>query len=279
MSDEIVVLILTYNEKENIETCIQSVKGWADDIKVIDSGSTDGTIEILKNHDVQCINNPFLDFSKQRNFAIDQLNSDYTGWVLFLDADEYLTTEIKQEISVSIKSDYYTNYFLNRKFFWQKKWIKRGYYPCHIIRLFKNGFGRCEDRTVNEHLIVDGPTGFIKEDFVHECKKPISFWIEKHIKRAQLEANELTKRSDHQVPISLFKNKVETKRWIRFNIWERLPIFIRPFMLFFFRLIFQRGILDGKVAFGYHFLQTLWFTTLIDIYYLEARLKKADTSD
>jgi glycosyltransferase involved in cell wall biosynthesis len=274
MQNNLIVLILTYNEVENIEQCLRSVEGWASEIYVIDSGSTDGTLEKLRNFNVKISFNAFINFSKQRNFALNQLSSDYDGWVLFLDADEYLTPEIKREISQCINDIAYTNYFLNRKFYWQNKWIKRGYYPCNIIRLFKNGYARCEDRSVNEHLIVTGRTGYIREPFIHQCNKPISYWIEKHIIRAKLEAAELFITHKGAPKLRITNNRVETKRWVRLNIWQRLPIFIRPFMLFFFRLFIQGGILDGRRAFGYHFLQTLWFTMLIDIFYLDEIIKR-----
>jgi glycosyltransferase involved in cell wall biosynthesis len=273
MQSDIVILILTYNEQENIEQCLNSISGWAAKTYVIDSGSTDGTLEKVRQFDVEVKYNKFVNFSKQRNFALGLLEKDFDGWVLFLDADEYLTSDIKSEILVKIKTDQFTNFFLNRRFYWGDTWIKRGYYPSNIIRLFKNGYARCEDRSVNEHLIVVGETGFISSDFIHKCNKPISSWVEKHIKRARLEADELFNKNNNQINSSLFKNTVETKRWIRNNIWERLPIFLRPFLLFFYRLFIQLAILDGRHAFGYHFLQTLWFTMLIDIFYLETKIK------
>lgn len=274
MNNNITVLILTYNEAENIEQCLNSIIGWAQKILVIDSGSSDGTLEILKKFDVTVKSNKFINFSTQRNFALSQLDPEYNGWVLFLDADEYLTAEIKSEITLSILNSKYTNYFLNRKFYWQGKWIKRGYYPCNIIRLFKNGCAKCEDRAVNEHLVVSGETGYIDEPFVHKCNKPISYWVEKHIIRAKLEAAELSIQHQGEPQLKLSNNRVQTKRWIRINIWQNLPIFIRPFLLFFFRLFVQGGILDGRRAFGYHFLQTLWFTMLIDIFYLDGKIRR-----
>lgn len=279
MTTNVFVLILTFNEEENIAACLRSVVDWAQQVLVVDSGSTDKTKEIVRSMGVEVVSNTFENFSKQRNFALDQIDSSYNGWVLFLDADEYLTPEIRNEIQIAIKSNDFTNYFLNRKFIWQGKWVKRGYYPSRIIRLFKFGFARCEDRIVNEHLVVEGKSGYISADFIHKCRKPISFWVEKHIQRAQMEALELAQPSKNQIQTTLFKNRVETKRWIRIHIWEKLPIFIRPFLLFFYRLFIQGGLLDGRRAFGYHFLQTLWFTMLIDIFYLEIKRNRKSERD
>jgi glycosyltransferase involved in cell wall biosynthesis len=274
MAVNIKVLILTYNEIENIRYCIESVKNWAEEVIVVDSGSTDGTVDNLHDMDIRVEYNHFKNFSSQRNFALSLIPKSYIGWIIFLDADEFLPREIKKEIGQAIKSKQYSSYYLNRRFIWMGKWIKRGYYPSHIIRLFRNGHARCELRSVNEHLIVDGETGYIKADFIHECHKPISYWIEKHIYRAQLEADELLIERNNELQPSLKKGRIEAKRWIRLNIWQRLPIFLRPFMFFFYRLFIQGAILDGKIAFGYHFLQCLWFTMLIDIFYLDQKINK-----
>lgn len=272
MSNELTVLILTHNEEENIPQCLDSVIGWADRIIIVDSGSTDSTLEIVSAYDVELVHNNFVNFAKQRNFAIQLLDSSYKGWVLFLDADEYLTKEIKSEIKIKTINSSYSGYFLNRKFYWGDTWIKRGYYPCHIIRLFRSGHGKCEDRSVNEHLIIEGDVGYIANEFIHKCNKPISHWLIKHIKRAELEANELESVHNKKIQARLFNSSVETKRWVRKNIWEKLPIFIRPFLLFFYRILLRGGIFDGRHALGYHFLQTLWFTMLIDIFYLEKKI-------
>ena len=98
MQSDIVILILTYNEQENIEQCLNSISGWAAKTYVIDSGSTDGTLEKVRQFDVEIKYNKFVNFSKQRNFALGLLEKDFDGWVLFLDADEYLTSDIKSEI-------------------------------------------------------------------------------------------------------------------------------------------------------------------------------------
>ena len=109
--------------------------------------------------------NKFVDYAKQRNYALDQLPIR-SEWIFFLDADEWLPDELKHEISALIASCPRENgFYIKWRLIWMGRWIRRGYYPTWILRLFRYGKGRCEDRAVNEHLIVDGPIGPLAQRF------------------------------------------------------------------------------------------------------------------
>jgi len=279
---KLAVIIMTYNEEENIAQALESVTGWANEIFILDSFSTDHTIEIARQYDCQIMQYPFENFAKQRNYALDHLLIT-CEWVFFLDADEWVPGELKQEITSYIAGSPNANgVYLNRRFLWMGCWIKRGYYPTWTLRLFRYGKGRCEERAVNEHIIIQGETDKLSNDYMHEDKKNVSEWIEKHNIRATLEAVELIKKDQEivqsEVAAKLFGAQAERKRWVRHYVWERLPPLIRPLFYFFFRYIIKGGILDGKQAFTYHFLQALWFPMLIDIKYLEMK-NKANKSD
>jgi len=157
------------------------------------------------------------------------------------------------------------------------KWIKRGYYPTWILRLFRHGKAHCEERAVNEHLIVEGDTGYLQNDFIHGDLKGLSEWIDKHNKYATREALELYKNetnvNQEEIRDRLFGSQAERKRWIRHKIWNKLPPLIRPMFYFIYRYFLAGGFLDGKSAFIYHFLQALWFPMLIDIKFLEMKRK------
>ena len=272
------VIILTHNEEENIAQALDSVVSWADEVIILDSYSVDGTLDIVSRYDCNLFQNKFYNFSEQRNYALKNtfIKSE---WVFFLDADEWVTEDLKAEISVFIESNPIENgVYLNRKFLWLGKWIKRGYYPTWTLRLFRHKEAYCEDRTVNEHIIVSGAVTKLKNHYVHQDQKSIGDWIEKHNARATLEANELYKRDcqmiQKEIGVKLLGSQVERKRWVRYYFWEKLPILIRPILYFLFRYVFKMGFLDGKRAFTYHFLQALWFPMLIDIKYLEKKLKK-----
>lgn len=271
------VIIMTYNEEDNIAQALDSVAGWANEVFILDSYSKDKTVEIAKNYDCYIAQNKFEDFSKQRNFALDNLPVK-SEWVLFLDADEWLLEDLKKEILDCIAGNPIENgFYLNRRFIWMGNWVKRGYYPIWTLRLFRYGQARCEDRAVNEHLIVQGLTGHLKNDYMHEDQKSISDWSLKHIDRARREALELfnTRSAEgyQEVDACLFGAQEQRKRWLRYKVWNKLPPLIRPIFYFIYRYIFAGGFLDGRNVFIYHFLQALWLPMLIDIFYLEMLMK------
>jgi len=277
--ETVAVVILTYNEEANIAQALASLAGWADEIHVVDSLSTDRTVEIARRYGAHVSQNKFVDFAKQRNYALEQLPVS-SEWVFFLDADEWLPDTLKREISVLIASSPAENgFYIKRRLIWMGRWIRRGYYPTWILRLFRYGKARCEDRVVNEHLIVDGPTGSLRNDFIHEDNKGIADWIDKHNRYATAESQELfnTRSAPDYAEIDArpFGTQVQRKRWLRYKVWNRLPPLIRPFLYFFYRYILAGGFLDGREALAYHFLQGLWFPMLVDIKYLELKRSRA----
>lgn len=269
------VVILTYNEEANIAQALDSVVRWADEIHIVDSLSTDRTVEIARQYGSHISQNTFVDFAKQRNHALEQLPIR-SEWVFFLDADEWLPDALKQEIRALIASCPRENgFYIKRRLIWMGRWIRRGYYPSWILRLFRHGKARCEDRAVNEHLIVDGPTGRLRNDFIHEDRKGVTDWIAKHNRYATAESQELfsTRSAPNyrEIDARLFSTQAQRKRWLRYKVWNRLPPLIRPFFYFFYRYILAGGFLDGREALAYHFLQGLWFPMLVDIKYLELK--------
>ena len=272
------VVILTWNEEANLAQALDSVAGWANEMFVLDSLSTDRTLEIARRYDCQIAQNKFENYAKQRNYALDHLPIR-CEWVLFLDADEWLPDALKQEISTLISTLPWENgFYINRRLMWMRRWIRRGYYPSWILRLFRYGKGRCEDRTVNEHLIVDGATGHLRNDFIHEDQKGVTDWIAKHNHYATLEALELMNArlapGYREIDARVFGTQEQRKRWLRHRVWNRMPPLIRPCVYFFYRYVLAGGFLDGREAFVYHFLQALWFPMLIDVKYLEFSAKR-----
>ena len=130
-------------------------------------------------------------------------------------------------------------------------------------------------------MIVDGPTGHLRNDFIHEDRKGVTDWIAKHNRYATAEAQELFNdpRPDYrEIDARLFGTQAQRKRWLRYKVWNRLPSLIRPFFYFFYRYVLAGGFLDGREAFAYHFLQALWFPMLIDIKYLELKKSRASSA-
>lgn len=274
------VLIITKDEEVNIRYALDNVTNWAQHVVVLDSGSVDSTVEICNSFGVEVYFREFDDYASQRTHAMKNLPLK-TDWVLFLDADEYLLDDLKDEISGMLNAPAHDGYYLRRRFYFSGKWIKfGGYYPTNILRLFKRSKASIS-RKMNEHIIVDGTTTILRNDFVDDNKKGIHDWIIKHNKYASFEAFELlnAENSDHQQDqlAKFFGNQVEQKRWIRQNIWNRLlPPLIRPFLYYFYRYIIRLGFLDGKQGFIYHFLHALYYRMLIDIKYIELKNKRLD---
>jgi glycosyltransferase involved in cell wall biosynthesis len=275
MSAPLTVIILTYNEEPNLPQALRSVCGWAQQVIVLDSFSTDRTVQIAREFGAEVYQHRFEDYAKQRNHALTlPIRSE---WILFLDADEWVPPELQREIAAVIdRNPPEDGFYIKWRFIWMGRWIRRGYYPTWILRLARKGRVRCEERQVNEHLIVDGAVGYLQHDFIHEDRKDLADWIAKHVRYARREADELIKRelrvAQEEIDARLFGTQAQRKRWLRRHVWERLPPFVRPWLFFFYRYVLRGGFLDGRAAFVYHFLHALWFMTLIDAFWLEQRL-------
>lgn len=278
--NSVVVIILTFNEEANISYALDSVKEWANEIYVLDSYSTDKTVQLVKEYGIKVFENEFEDFGKQRNYALENLpiNSE---WVFFLDADEWLPELLKNEIDELIEGNPIENgFYLKWRLMWMGSWVRRGYYPTWVLRLFRYGKAICGDRSVSEHLIIDGETAYLENDFIHEDRKGVADWISKHNDYSSREAKELIRNRDDinykDINADLFGTQAQRKLWVRYKVWERLPLLVRPFLYFFYRYFLRGGFLDGRAGFTYNFLQGLWFPMLTSIKYLE--LKRLDPS-
>lgn len=271
---DVTVVILTFNEEANIAAALDSVCGWARHVIVLDSFSTDDTLAIARRYPVDIRQRKFDNFSKQRNFAIDEIAIS-TEWIFFLDADEWLPNALCMEISELVRGPTSHNgFYVNRRLIWMGKWIRRGYYPSWILRLFRRGAARCEDRGINEHMQVNGTVGYLRSDMMHEDRKDLGSWLSRHDGYAKKEALTLVKQAnagENEISEDLFGSQSERKRWIRRRVWNRLPPLVRPFFYFIYRYVLAGGFLDGREAFIYHFFQALWFPMLIDVRYIEAK--------
>lgn len=260
------VLLMTYNEEANLANALRSVENWADDIYVVDSFSTDGTLDIARAYGCGVLQNRFESYCAQRNWALH--NAPFrTEWVFVLDADEWVTDELRDEITALIKSNPTQNgFFIRRRHTWMGHSIRHGLNTAWILRLVRRGTARCEDRIVNEHLLVNGTTEFLKNEFVHEDHHGLTDWIAKHNHYATLEAIEILRgRCDDQVQLRPLGSTVERIRWLRTSVYGRAPRMLRPFFLFFYRYVIRGGFLDGRAGFAFQFLQAFWFHFLIDL--------------
>jgi glycosyltransferase involved in cell wall biosynthesis len=267
--NNISVVILTFNEEKNISFALQNVKEWADEVIILDSYSTDRTVEIAEAYGAKVYFRRFDNYSNQRKYSLNKLPIA-SEWIFVLDADEVLTHELKIEILDMLKTTNYDAFFIKRRFYWMGKWIKRGYYPTTVLRFGRKGMIDCDNRPINEHLIChSGNVGMLNNDFIDFNRKNLSEWISKHNDYSTREAKQLI--DNEYEKYNFFASQYERKRWIRVNIWNNIPPLVRPFFYFTYRYFIRFGFLDGKKAFAYHFLHAFIYKMLIDFKYLEKK--------
>jgi glycosyltransferase involved in cell wall biosynthesis len=282
------VIILTYNEGHNIEKCLKSVYKWTEAILIVDSHSTDRTVEIASKYTDKIYQHPFETQAQQFNWALDNLPL-VTDWIMRLDADEMVTPELSDEIHDilhTLPSDV-NGLYLKRRVYFGGKWIKHGgYYPTWLLRIFRRGKGRCEDRLMDEHIVVtEGKAVQLKNDIIDYNRKGLSFWIDKHNRFATREMLEILAEgsgnhnsNNMSVNASSAGFQQSRKRWLKNNVYLEFPLFLRAFLYFIYRYFFRLGFLDGKEGLIFHFLQGFWYRFLVDakIYEYQKGLRDKD---
>jgi glycosyltransferase involved in cell wall biosynthesis len=278
------VLILTHNEALNIAECLRSVE-WASEILVVDSFSDDQTVEIARAAGASAVSHHFEGYAAQRNWALDNLPFSHE-WLLMLDADERVTPDLAREIAEIIRQEGqgHSGYHLAPRLIFMGRWLRHGgLYPTWILRLFKRQCGRLEDRPVNERTILRGTAGYLENPLDHCDNRPLSAWIAKHNRYAELEAEEYFQEKFQggygiAIPPRWWGSQAERKRWIKLKVWNRLPLFVRPFLFFFRNYILKAGFLDGRQGLLYHVLWSFWVRFLIDSTIFECRIRSEAVS-
>lgn len=277
------LIILTYNEEENIEYCLQSVSSWIDEIIIIDSNSTDKTIEICKKYTNKIFTHKFENQAKQFNWALDNVPIK-NNWVMRLDADESVTNELSVEIQNFFKEyeinkqSNITGIYLNRRVYFMGKWIKHGdYYPIWLLRIFQKDKGQYEEITEEHIMLSSGKAIKLKNDFIDNNRKGLSFWTEKHSNWAigemydTLALMENKKLAERTIDAKLFTSQMNTRRWLKKNIYARFPVFLRAFLFFIYRYFVRLGFLDGIEGLIFHTLEGFWYRFYIDAKIYEAK--------
>jgi glycosyltransferase involved in cell wall biosynthesis len=258
------VIIPARNEEANLPACLTSLQR-ADEIFVVDSNSTDKSVEISESFGAKVVQFEFNGrWPKKKNWSLDNLPFR-NEWILIVDCDERITPELWDEIALAIENSEHDGYYLNRRVFFLGKWIRHGgKYPDWNLRLFKHQAGRYEnlgtedirntgDNEVHEHVVIPGKVGYLKSDMLHEDFRDMYHWLERHNRYSNWEArvyyNILNGKGDNgTIGASLFGDAVQRKRFLK-KIWVRLPF--RPFLRFILFYIIYRGFLDGKAGYTY----------------------------
>ena len=240
------VTIVTFNEEENLARTLASV-AWADEILVVDSGSTDRTVEIARSFNATVLERPWPGFAEQKNFALAQCSGE---WILSLDADEELSPELQREIRQTLAVDSTVDaFYLKRRNLFLGRWIKHaGFYPDPKLRLFRRTLPsppRFESRPVHETIHFSGPTATLKADILHHAYPTLSSYIEHMDRYSSLGAQILVDRGRTSAnPITFF---------------GRTALF--PLVGFKWNYILRLGFLDGREGFLlnlYHAAYASW---------------------
>jgi glycosyltransferase involved in cell wall biosynthesis len=274
MEAPVSVVILTLNEEENIEYCLKSVFDWTDDIIIVDSFSKDSTIDIAKKYSPKIYQIEEGHWARIRNWVLKNIPTKYE-WVLFLDADERLTEEIKQEISLVLKRDVEENgFYIKRRFIFLGRWLKHGGMYTEVLRLFRKTSVKYLEFGDSEYAVVKGKVGHLKNDIIHEDRKGISKWIEKHIKISEREAKRIVEKQSANLALLGKNSEIEGKGRVRLRVevWDKIPLLLRPFLLFFYTYFLKLGFLDGVEGLVYHLFWSFWYRLLV---YIRVRELKA----
>lgn len=272
-------VVLTFNEERNIAACLASVADWAEQVFVVDSGSTDATTTIALNFGASVVSHAFETHARQWNWALRTLPIR-SEWVLALDADQRVTPELATEIQGTLAMQPAADgFYLRRRQIFRGRWIRHGgYYPKYLLKLFRRGKGSAdEEELVDHHFRVAGPTARMRADLIeqNENEWEICAWTARHARYARLQAEEELRRlralPANTLAARLFGSPDERVLWVKTRIWSRLPLYLRPFLYFAYRYFLRCGFLDGKEGLVFHFLQACWYRLLVDINLEELR--------
>lgn len=266
---DLTVIILTQDEARHIGRCIASIRDVATRIIVVDSGSTDETCTLAAAAGAEVIHHPWTNYAQQFNWAIDRFGKA-DGWAMRLDADEVVAPGLAGKIR-SFVATMPTDgdvagatidraiYFLGRKIRWG------GMYPTQVIRIWRCGKGRVENRWMDEHVVVSGKVEHLDGEIEDINLNSIGWWTTKHNHYATREAiDQLT--LDTQADINgEMGSQARRKRWLKDHFYARLPLGLRPVLYFFYRYLLLLGFLDGWQGLAFHGLQGFWYRFLVDV--------------
>lgn len=225
------VAIATYNEEKKLDACLASVSSLADEIVLVDGGSTDQTLAIAKKHKARITrtdNPPLFHINKQK--ALDACRGE---WILQLDADEVVTPELKNEILETIGGSDVNGYYIPRKNFFCGHWLRKGgQYPDYLIRLVRCGEAHFPCKSVHEQIAVDGRLGYLKNSLLHYPYTSIDEYWKKANAYIALSADELRRKKLVVTPVT----------WFTYNA-------VKPTVTFFLIFFRHKGFVDGYWGF------------------------------
>ena len=264
MAADITAIILTRNEEINIENCIRSILTTVKRIVVIDSFSTDSTVDKAKACGAEVYQHQFENYAKQYMYAVEVTNAD-TVWTLRIDADERLTPDSAAELEELCKENMTTDVagivLRFKKNFLGKDLYHGGVYPWKKMNCYKTKLGTIENRMMDEHIVLScGTVVEMKHDCLHFDFKSLEYWVNKHNWYSSRETVDYFQNLDKPKR----KDELDLKTWIKMNLYYKLPIGTRAHIYYLYRYYLRLGFLDGEEGKIYAFLQAYWYRYLVD---------------
>lgn len=279
---QLTVILMTHEEELHVERCIRSVQPVATRIVVIDSFSTDATVEIAKSLGAEVVQRKWKNYADQFQWGLDYADIK-SGWVMRIDADEYLEPELQAELLATLPTlpDDVLGIYIKLKVIYRGQWIKHGgIYPLTLLRIWRAGCGRIEQRWMDEHIVLPegAKTIVLKSHSADSSLKGVTFWINKHNNYATREmADILINKYFPVLRDDALKQMADPQaRWKRImkdKVYARLPLGLRATLYFFYRYFFKLGFLDGSKGFIWHVLQGFWYRLLVDLKIMEVEAR------
>ncbi len=272
-------IILTYNEELHIERCICSLKSLASHIFVVDSFSTDATVALAERHGATVVQRKFKNQADQFQWALDNLPIQ-TSWVMRIDADEYISPTLAASMRdvVPRAPTSVCGFYVDRLVVFLGRPIRHGgFYPMKVLKIWRTGLGRVEQRWIDEYCVVkEGRVDYCPGDLVDENLHDLTWWTDKHNKYSTRRVIDLLDRelrlglSQHTLTGKMSRRQLVYHR-VKTQIYPVLPPYFRAFAYYIYRYIFRLGFLDGQQGLVFCFLQAFWNLFLVDAKLYEAR--------
>ena len=274
----VTAIVLAKNEAVHIERCLRSLRGCVERVVVVDSNSTDQTVELARREGADIYQHPFRNYADQFNWALDQceISSD---WIMRIDSDEFIDDKLAREIQNRLPGlgPQITGIVVERRIKFLGKTIRfgGGVSPQYLLKIWRAGMGRVENRWMDEHTVLaNGETVTFGGTLLDDNIKGMTYWVEKHnwyATREMIDYLNSEFRFFSEVELSGSAKEARVKRQMKVGIYNKTPLIYRALLFFLYRYFFRLGFLDGLPGLLFHLMQGLWYRVLVDIKIMEAR--------
>ncbi len=273
---DITAIIITKNEESNIRKCIESINSLVSRTVVVDSGSTDRTVEIAKELGADTYYHEFEYYAKQWNWGLDNCDIN-TKWVIRIDADECFPPELCKEIEEAVQShdaDDVNGFVMCANYFFLGKKLVHGGKMKNKLMVFKTKLGRIEDRRRDAHtLIFEGRSVELKNKFDHYDFKDLNNFVARYNWYATREAQDYVDYINGKQESEITDKEIQKGRNRKYGIYYKISPFHRAALNFLRNYILGGGFLDGKEGLIYHVLSSYWYRFLVDAKIYEYTVK------